>query len=120
MTNSIRIDRSIPMEMRDGVILRGDIYRPDDKKKHPAILIRTPYGRGESLSLFFMDLIETVTAGYALILQNVRGTYDSGGEVVLGDVSLTMESPDGYDSVEWAANQPWCDEGDSSMGSQCR
>jgi putative CocE/NonD family hydrolase len=109
MINSIRIDKATPIEMRDGVILRGDIYRPDDKKKHPAILIRTPYSRPESLSLIFMDLTETVMAGYALILQNVRGTYASGGETILGAVSFDKEGFDGYDSVEWIAGQPWCD-----------
>jgi putative CocE/NonD family hydrolase len=108
MKNSIRIDKSVPMEMRDGATLRGDIYRPDDKQKHPAILMRTPYSRAESVSLFFMDLIETVIAGYALVIQNVRGTYDSAGEAALGNVSLVQEGPDGYDSVEWISAQPWC------------
>jgi putative CocE/NonD family hydrolase len=53
-----------------------------------------------------MDLI---ASGYVLVVQNLRGTFDSGGEMGLGDVSLAAESKDGYDSVEWIAEQPWCD-----------
>ena len=45
MINSIRIDRNVPMEMRDGTILRADIHRPDDNGKHPVILTRTPYDK---------------------------------------------------------------------------
>jgi predicted acyl esterase len=45
MQSSIRMDRNVPMEMRDGIILRADIYRPDDGQKHPAVLLRTPYAR---------------------------------------------------------------------------
>ncbi len=42
MVESIRVDRDIPMTMRDGVVLRADVYRPDDSEKHPAIIARTP------------------------------------------------------------------------------
>ena len=45
MSKSIRIDRDVPMETRDGVTLRADVYRPDDDMKYPAILSRTPYNK---------------------------------------------------------------------------
>ena len=48
MAGSIRIDRDVPMEMRDGIILQADVYRPDDNDKHPTILMRTPYNKQES------------------------------------------------------------------------
>jgi hypothetical protein len=109
MTNSIKVEKSFPMTMRDGVSLRADIYRLNDRQKHPAILMRSPYDRTATLNFSFFNLIEVVLSGYALIVQSIRGTYDSGGEMGLGDVSMASESQDGYDSVEWAANQPWCD-----------
>jgi putative CocE/NonD family hydrolase len=116
MQNSVRIDKSVPMEMRDGTLLRGDIYRPDDKKKHPAILARTQYNRLEDVTSAgwnpfspFMPVLETVWAGYAFVIQNIRGSYDSGGIQRLDDPYITIEGPDGYDSVEWVAGQPWCD-----------
>jgi len=37
MSSSILIDSNVPMEMRDGMVLRADIYRPDDDEKHPVI-----------------------------------------------------------------------------------
>jgi putative CocE/NonD family hydrolase len=116
MTNSIRIDQAVPIEMRDGTVLRGDVYRFNDRQKRPAILARTRYNRREDVSSAgwnpfssFMPVIDAVNAGYAFIIQNIRGTYDSGGEQRLDDPFLTVERQDGYDSIEWAAVQPWCD-----------
>src|SRR5271157_6073404 len=113
MTNSIRIARSVPMEIRDGTVLRGDIYRLNDRRKHPAILMRTRYDRlgwerGDFTS-GIMPVINTILAGYVVVIQNVRGTYDSEGIQRLDDPFLTVEGPDGYDSIEWVSSQPWCD-----------
>jgi putative CocE/NonD family hydrolase len=112
MTNSIHIDRSAGIEMRDGTVLRGEICRLNDRQKHPAILMRTRYDRLGWESDFtsgIMPVIKTVLAGYAIVIQNVRGTYDSEGIQRLDDPYLTVEGPDGYDSIEWIASQPWCD-----------
>ncbi len=111
MAYSIRIEKSAPMEMRDGTILRADIYRPDDKQKHPAILTRTPYIRQGAFDFnsSYLPYWDAVAAGYAVVIQNLRGCFDSGGQSGLGDVSLAGEGADGYDSVEWIAAQPWCD-----------
>ena len=39
-------DRDIEISMRDGVILRADVFRPaDSKEKVPAILAWSPYGK---------------------------------------------------------------------------
>jgi putative CocE/NonD family hydrolase len=109
MTFSIRIDKSVPIEVRDGTILRGDVYRLDDKAKHAAILTRTPYHRQMSFDMSFLPYYDAVMAGYAIVIESQRGTYDSGGQSGLGDVGLSVEGPDGYDTVEWIASQPWCD-----------
>jgi uncharacterized protein len=111
MTYSIRIEKSKPMEMREGTILRADIFRPDDNEKHPAILTRTPYNRQMAFDFnaAFLPYWDAVAAGYAIIIQSLRGCFDSGGQSGLGDVTLAGESADGYDSVEWIAAQPWCD-----------
>jgi putative CocE/NonD family hydrolase len=109
MTCSVRVDNGVPMEMRDGTLLRADVYRPDDRAKHPAILTRTPYNRQMALDFSFLPVYEAVLAGYAVVIQSLRGTFDSGGKSGLGDIMLTLEGTDGYDSVEWLAVQPWCD-----------
>jgi uncharacterized protein len=108
-TTSIRIDSNVPMQMRDGTLLRGDIFRPSDRKKHPAILTRTPYGKILMAERDYSFIIKFVQAGYAVIFQDVRGRYASGGKYDGADIFLTQEGPDGFDSVEWIANQPWCD-----------
>ncbi len=109
MTYSIRFDKGVPIEVRDGTLLRADVYRPDDKEKYPAILTRTPYHRQMVYDFSFLPVLDAVLAGYAIVIENQRGTFDSGGKHGLGDISLTFEGADGYDTVEWIASQPWCD-----------
>jgi uncharacterized protein len=111
MTYSIRIDKSVPIEVRDGTILRADIYHPDDKERHPAILTRTPYQRQGAFEFnsSYLPYFDAVEAGYVVIIQSLRGCFDSGGQSGLGDVRLTGEGADGYDTVEWIAAQKWCD-----------
>jgi predicted acyl esterase len=45
---SIKLEINVAAKMRDGTNLYADIYRPDDKGKHPAILARLPYNKDES------------------------------------------------------------------------
>ena len=108
MQTSIRMDRNVPMEMRDGTLLRADIYRPDDSDKHPAILTRTPYNKLLSGNSDFLNIVDAAHAGYAVILQDIRGRFASDGEW-RQDAMFTIEGRDGYDSVEWIADQTWCD-----------
>lgn len=106
MSNSIRIDKDLPMKMRDGVVLRADIYRPDDSERHPAIVTRTPYDKSMSAgSRDFMSPISAAFAGYAVVIQDTRGRFASEGEWTL----QMPEGADGYDTVEWVAAEPWCD-----------
>jgi len=86
--------------MRDGVILRADVYRPDTEGPHPVLLQRTPYGKGFSNPAFALMAAER---GYAVIIQDTRGRWASDGD----GYPLIHEKVDGYDSVEWAASQPW-------------
>jgi uncharacterized protein len=108
MNTAILIERDVMMEMRDGTLLRADVYRPHDKEKHPAILRRSPYNAHMLPEWSFLPSIETVSAGFAYVFQNIRGTFGSEGKHGLG-ASFSEESSDGYDSIEWIASQPWCD-----------
>lgn len=108
MKESIRIDRNVPMEMRDGTLLRADVYRQDDNQKHPAIFIRTPYNKLLENG-HFLNLIEAAFAGYAIVVQDIRGRFASDGNWQAGGDMSAVEGPDGYDSVEWVASQKWCD-----------
>ncbi len=113
---TVHHDRAIPM--RDGITLSTDIYRPSDETTgapltdpQPAIMVRTPYDkrdrtRVEEQGRWF------ARRGYVVAIQDVRGRYASEGEFYL----LRNEPADGYDSVEWLADQSYCDGQVGTMG----
>jgi len=96
------------VEMRDGVRLATDVYvnllDPDPK---PAILMRTPYGKRAEYMMVFATFF--VGGGYAVVIQDTRGTGESEGENDLFESAGWGERQDGYDTVEWVASQVWCD-----------
>lgn len=93
-------DVAIPM--RDGVVLRADIYKPAGDGPFPVLLYRTPYNKADAAEAYTTHL-RAVARGYAVILQDVRGRYASDGFFE----PYRNEGNDGYDSIEWAAAQPW-------------
>ena len=91
--------------MRDGVLIATDVYLPEGDGPWPAVLVRLPYDK-DSRYVFFDCIAERFTArGYAVVVQDVRGKFRSGGETV----GLLNEAADGYDSIEWVSTQPWND-----------
>ena len=93
------IVEQVEAKMRDGVVLRSDIYRPRAEGKFPVLLNRTPYDKKNELALG----LRAASQGYVVIVQDVRGRYTSDGEWY----PFKHESNDGYDSVEWAAALPY-------------
>jgi uncharacterized protein len=119
MLNSIRIEKNVPVKMRDGVVLVNDIYRPDDGGKYPVIIMRTPY-HGDGIYGAYLNPMKTLQAGYALVIAYVRGRFGSGGKYDLA-APQQIEGADCYDTVEWLAGQPWSDgnigmAGESALG----
>ena len=91
--------------LRDGTITYVDVFRPAGQGKLPALLQRTPYDKSTPHSRgYALDAIRAAAAGYAVVIQDVRGRYTSDGEFY----PFVDEVKDGYDSVEWVAGQPWC------------
>ena len=94
--------KDVPVKMRDGVTLLADVWLPDPQDKFPVLVYRTPYGKaGAPKEWTTFD--KAVARGYAVVIQDVRGRYASGGEFE----PYRNEGRDGYDTVEWAAAQPW-------------
>ncbi len=88
--------------MRDGVRLSAVIYRdPKQAKPVPAIVTMTPYiaEGATNMGLYFAQ------HGYVFVAVDARGRGNSEGAFLPGRV----EAQDGYDVIEWAARQPWCD-----------
>jgi uncharacterized protein len=100
------VEHDVPAKMRDGVILRADIYRPKTEGKFPVLLTRTPYNKTSEMPLG----VRAAERGYVLIAQDTRGRYASEGEWY----PFKHESQDGYDTVEWAAALP-CSNGKVGM-----
>ena len=93
------VEREVPVKMRDGVVLRADIYRPKAEGKFPVLLCRTPYDKHSEID--FAPL--AAARGYVVVAQDVRGRFGSEGEWY----TFKYESQDGYDTVEWAAALPY-------------
>ncbi|HVT91913.1 MAG TPA: CocE/NonD family hydrolase [Bryobacteraceae bacterium] len=90
---------TVMVPMRDSVALATDIYRPEGAGKHPVLVYRSPYGRGGAKG----DATYLAARGYVVVAQDVRGRFDSHGSFY----PFLNEGPDGYDTIEWAARQPW-------------
>jgi putative CocE/NonD family hydrolase len=112
---NILIERDLAAPMRDGVVLRADVYRPAGKgSARPVLLERTPYDKRYYMASGMpLDPLRAVEHGYAVVIQDVRGRFASDGEFC----SFVHEADDGYDTVEWAAAQPWSDGGVGMYGS---
>ena len=86
--------------MRDGVVLRATLYRPATAGRFPTLVYRTPYNRTVPADPI---VLAAVRRGYVVMLQDVRGRHGSGGVFQ----PYQQEGRDGYDTIEWAARQPW-------------
>ena len=102
----ITLEANVEAAMRDGVVLRADVYRPDVEGSFPVILERTPYDKGNER--FHKKGAKLAERGFLYVVQDVRGRYGSDGEFMPGFFSGDhMDDVDGYDAVEWAASLPW-------------
>jgi len=95
------VEREVPVPMRDGVVLRADVMRPAAGRL-PTLVFRTPYGkhRAPDAEPTFERAVER---GYAVVIQDVRGRHASEGEFE----PYRNEGHDGFDTITWAAAQPW-------------
>lgn len=93
------------VRMRDGVRLATDVYLPKGEGPHPTILVRMPYDKNNP-DMFMSVIARFATqAGYATVVQDVRGKFRSEGEA-LGPIT---EAHDGYDTLSWIASAEWSD-----------
>jgi predicted acyl esterase len=95
----------VMVSMRDGVRLATDVYLPAKHKRVPAVLVRLPYDKSGHYTFMPQMAPYFNERGYAFVVQDVRGKFRSEGETV----PFVHEVDDGYDTLEWAATQPWCD-----------
>ena len=129
--DGMRIDWDVDIPMDDGLVMRCDVFRPDDEGRYPIILSYGPYAKGLAFQDLYADqwtrMVEDfpevaegstnkyqnwevvdpekwVPHGYACVRVDSRGTGMSPGYI---DHFSPRESRDFYDCIEWAARQPW-------------
>jgi uncharacterized protein len=111
---SFTVEKDVMVAMRDGVELATDAWIPSATPA-PTLLVRLPYGKDLPQLLAYglvPNVFALVEAGYAVVYQDCRGTWRSGGEFV----PMLNEPNDGADTVAWLLRQPWCDGNIGSYG----
>lgn len=102
----LNFDTGVTVPAADGSALATTVVRPAGPGSWPAILMRTPYDRKTHASLTLQVHAPALAeAGYAVVLQDVRGRGGSEGSFE----PFVNERNDGLDTVEWLTSQPWCD-----------
>jgi putative CocE/NonD family hydrolase len=76
------------------------VYLPDGPGPFPVVAVRTPYHRTNHVG----HASEFTERGYGFVAQDCRGRYDSDGVFV----PLVHEAADGQATIDWIANQDWC------------
>ncbi|MCL7453440.1 MAG: CocE/NonD family hydrolase [Anaerolineae bacterium] len=109
--------KNVRIPTREGVHLAADLYMPQhqgDGELFPVVMEYSPY-RKDDVNLdsrrFYLTLPQQ---GYVVARVDVRGTGASEG--ASSDEYTRQEQQDGYDAVEWLAQQPWCDGHVNMMG----
>ncbi len=129
--DGMKIDWDVPITMDDGLVLRADIFRPNDDKKYPVLLSYGPYGKGLSFQEGYktawdimakdypdavagssnkyqnwevVDPEKWVPDGYICIRVDSRGAGRSPGYLQHNN---HRETRDIYLCIEWSAVQPW-------------
>ncbi len=131
--STVHVDWNVPVTVRDGTVLRVNVFRPMGQTKVPVIMSAHPYhkdlipantrsGRGLSPQYRLFPQPDPITfskwtgweapdpavwvpKGYVVINADLRGAGKSDG---VGELLSEQESRDYYDLIEWAGTQPWC------------
>ncbi len=128
----IRFERDVAIPLRDGVVLRANVFRPEGSGRHPVILSAHPYGKDvlpKKTPFGYLPLAQYrflrqpapirlsaytgweapdpsswVPRGYAVVNLDLRGFGTSGGT---GTLFSDQEAADYAEVIEWAGVQPW-------------
>jgi putative CocE/NonD family hydrolase len=102
-SRDIKIQANVAVPMRDGTLLRADIYRPDTDQPAETLVVRLPYDKSQAGLATLLDPIRFAGNGYAVVVQDCRGCFTSDGDFY----PWRDDATDGYDTIEWAAAQHW-------------
>jgi putative CocE/NonD family hydrolase len=95
--HGVRLERGVRCRMSDGVELVSDHYYPPEHGPNPALLMRQPYGRDIASTVVHAHPAWFARHGYNVVIQDVRGRGDSGGEFY----PFRNEARDGAETIAW-------------------
>jgi putative CocE/NonD family hydrolase len=95
----VTVERDVAVVMRDGAVLRADVYRPRQKGSLPVLLQRTPYNKRFAQTGVYQHPVWYARQGYIVAIQDVRGRFASDGTFE----PYRHETEDGHDTIGWAA-----------------
>ena len=102
MQHTITIETDVEAVMRDGTVLRADVYRPHTDTLLPVLVARSAYDKSTQSFVAVLGVIDFAKLGFIVVVQDTRGRFASNGEWD----PWTQEGEDTYDTVEWAATLP--------------
>lgn len=95
----VKTEYNVPVRMRDGVVLRCNVYRPAADHPVPVLLLRNPYDKDVAQTYVYAHPAWYARHGYVVVVQDTRGRHASEGAFY----PLRLEAEDGYDTIEWCA-----------------
>lgn len=98
----VSVEQDVPTTMRDGVVLRADVYRPEAPGEYPVLLQRTPYDKTVAQQITYQHPAWYARRGYVVVVQDPRGRFASDGDFR----PFLDEAADTADTIEWAATMP--------------
>ncbi|MFE3794464.1 CocE/NonD family hydrolase [Nocardia tengchongensis] len=129
----VRAEYDVAVPVRDGTILRLNIFHPDSPGPHPVIMSAHPYGKdrmpvrgrgGRAIDVQYRIMPQPdrvrfseltsweapdpaiwTAHGYVVVNADLRGGGTSEG---IGSMFTTAEAQDYFDLIEWVGTQPWC------------
>ena len=102
MLGGVTVERDVAAPMRDGTLLRADVYRPEGPGTFPVLVNRTPYDKRVAQGITYQHPAWYARQGYVVVVQDSRGRWASEGDWY----PFLHEAQDGFDTVEWAARLP--------------
>jgi hypothetical protein len=101
----VSVERDVPATMRDGTVLRADVYRPEAPGEYPVLVQRTPYDKTVAQQITYEHPAWYARNGYVVVVQDPRGRFASDGEFR----PFVHEATDTADTIAWAAGLPGAD-----------
>ncbi|MGH9370596.1 MAG: CocE/NonD family hydrolase, partial [Vicinamibacterales bacterium] len=100
--DGIVVEKNVEARMRDGVVLRADVYRQPGSGRRPVLLRRTPYSKNDPDDVSRFRAL--AARGFVVVVQDTRGRYTSDGVARPHD-----EAEDGFDTIAWVRTLPNAD-----------